>query len=214
MALERDSILNRRENRPRQWNFFAVGIRLTRTIVRWFLMTRTMLTRTRLVLLAIALLFITTLRLLIATWRFLLATILLMLLRVRVIRPARDDLRFTLLRKTLRLDPRDIRQDARVMVHMLQVIFYIHAVAVDLRVTRHVAIFAQLLRRMVLLALQVLTVILAATISTTAATIVIVTARTAAAAAAVLVVAAAAIVILAYHVVHKSSVSFSLVFSD
>ena len=52
-----------------------------------------------------------------------------MLLRVRVIRPAGDDLRFAVVGITLGLNGGNIGQHAGIVIDMLQVIFHIHAVA-------------------------------------------------------------------------------------
>ena len=196
-----------------------VRIRFARTVIRWLLM----LLATRLAgarLLRCRLLWLVTIRLLlviatlrivmrlllvVAMLRFLLPTILLLIvLRVRIIRPARDDLRLTLLRITLRLDRGNIRQDARIVIDMLQVIFHIHAVAIDLRITRHIVIFTQLLRGVMLLALDVLAVI-RPTVSTAAATAIIITAWAIIVATAAVLVVATTVIILTHHIVHSSS---------
>lgn len=120
-----------------------------------------------------------------------------MMLGIGVIRSAGHNLRFPLVRITLRLHGRNIRQHTGVMIHMLQVIFYIHPVAVDLRIARHIAVFAKLLRGVVLLPLQVLAIILTATV---AAAIVVITALTATAAPAIITVIVIPIIVLTHHV--------------
>src|SRR5262249_9159507 len=96
---------------------------------------------------------------------------------------------FALLGVPFGLDGRDVRQHAGVMIHMLQVIFDVGTIAVDLRIARHIAVLLAHLQRVMLLARQVLLLVAA----TTAAALI------SAAAAAAMSTAVPHIVLLTHH---------------